>query len=69
LEKELKCPQKKVSTGRPTYFRKTMKRLPVFLPEEMITWLKNQPVPAGEKIRELIKVAIEAEKNETTLSL
>ena len=53
--------EKKVSTGRPSYFGQTMKRLPVFLPEEMITWLKSQAVPAGEKIRELIKAAMETE--------
>jgi len=47
------------SLGRPTYYDKPMTQTAVWLPDEMIAWLKEQPGGMGEKIRELIKQAME----------
>lgn len=47
------------SAGRPTYYGQTMKQTAVWLPDEMITWLKAQPGTMGEAIRDLIKKAMQ----------
>lgn len=47
------------SLGRPTYYDKPMTQTAVWLPDEMIAWLKEQPGGMGEKIRELIKQAMD----------
>lgn len=44
--------------GRPTYYDQAMKQTALWLPEEMITWLKNQPGTMSETIRDLIKAAM-----------
>lgn len=43
------------TSGRPTHFGEPMRQTALWLPEEMITWLKDQPVTMSETIRELIK--------------
>ena len=47
------------SAGRPTYFDQPMKQTAIWLPEKMISWLKQQPGGMGEVIRELIKQAMD----------
>jgi hypothetical protein len=62
-EKELSMSQneKPVSDrerGRPPMFDKKMVQTAVWLPAEMLTWLKAQPVTASEVIRQLIEKAM-----------
>lgn len=45
--------------GRPPIFSKKMKQTAVWLPENMITWLKAQPGSMSEVIRKLIQDAME----------
>lgn len=47
------------TAGRPTYYGQPMKQTALWLPEEMIAWLKNQPGSMSDVIRELIKKAME----------
>jgi len=51
------------SAGRPTYYDQPMRQTAVWLPEEMIAWLK-QDGNMGEKIRGLIQAAMDGEKSE-----
>lgn len=44
---------------RPSYYDKTMRQTAVWLPEEMITWLKSQNGTMSEVIREMIKREME----------
>ncbi len=46
------------SAGRPTYFDQPMKQTAVWLPEEMIAWLKTQPEGMGATLRALIQQAM-----------
>jgi len=46
------------SAGRPTYYDQPMKQTAIWLPDEMITWLKAQPGSMSDTIRELIKRAM-----------
>ena len=52
------------SLGRPTYYDKPMTQTAIWLPDEMIEWLKEQPGGMGENIRCLIKQAMEDKMNE-----
>lgn len=47
------------TAGRPTYFDQPMKQTAIWLPDEMIAWLKAQPNNMGETIRNLIKAAMQ----------
>ena len=46
------------SSGRPTYYEQPMKQTAIWLPDEMITWLKSQPGNMSDTIRNLIKQAM-----------
>lgn len=46
------------SAGRPTYYGKPMRQTAIWLPDEMIDWLKAQGKPMGDTIREMIKQAM-----------
>lgn len=48
------------AAGRPTYYGKPMKQTAIWLPEEMIEWLKAQPGTMSETMRILIKQAMDA---------
>lgn len=43
--------------GRPTYYGQAMKQTTIWLPEEMLAWLKSTP-SMSETIRDLIKQAM-----------
>lgn len=45
---------RKGQRGRPTFYTKPLKSFNLWLPEEMIYWLKSQPGSASEVIRKLI---------------
>lgn len=45
------------SAGRPTYYDEPMKQTAIWLPDEMIAWLKSQGT-MSDKIRELIAEAM-----------
>jgi hypothetical protein len=47
-------------SGRPTFYDQPMKQTAIWLPDEMIAWLKAQPQNMGETIRDLIKTAMSA---------
>lgn len=47
--------------GRPPFYGEKMKQTAVWLPEEQITWLKNQSGTMSETIRKLISVEMEKE--------
>lgn len=47
------------ASGRPTYYGQPMRQTAIWLPEEMITWLKAQPGTMSETIRELIQKAMD----------
>lgn len=44
--------------GRPSYYGQPMKQTAVWLPEEMTTWLKQQPGNMSETVRSLIENAM-----------
>lgn len=46
------------TAGRPTYFGEPMRQTAIWLPEEMIAWLKSQPNTMSDVIRELIQKAM-----------
>lgn len=46
------------TAGRPTYFGEPMPQTAIWLPEEMIAWLKSQPNTMSDVIRELIQKAM-----------
>lgn len=46
--------------GPPSYYGKPMKQTAIWLPEEMIAWLKAQPAPMSETLRGLIEQAMKA---------
>ncbi len=47
------------ASGRPTYYDQPMKQTAIWLPDEMIAWLKGQPGNMSDTIRNLIKRAME----------
>lgn len=53
-------PVQEEATLRPTYYGKPMKQTAIWLPEEMIEWLKSQPGKTmSEVMRGLIKGAMD----------
>lgn len=44
--------------GRPTYYGKPMRQTAIWMPEEMIEWLKNQNETMSDSIRKLIENAM-----------
>lgn len=46
-------------SGRPPIYDQPMKQTAIWLPEEMLNWLKQQPKPMSEIMRDLIKDAME----------
>jgi hypothetical protein len=45
-------------SGRPTYYDQPMRQTAIWLPEEMITWLKAQPGTLSDTVRNLVKQAM-----------
>jgi len=52
------------SAGRPTYYSEAMKQTAIWLPEPMLTWLKDQPGSMSETIRTMIETAIRNQAND-----
>lgn len=53
------------SAGRPTKYKNPMRQTAVWLPEEMINWLKSQPETVSETIRNLVEEKMNAFSNRT----
>lgn len=47
------------SAGRPTLYDEPMRQTAIWLPEEMIAWLKSQDKTLSETVRDLIKQAMD----------
>jgi hypothetical protein len=45
--------------GRPTMYGTPMKQTGIYLPDDMVSWLKNQPAGISETIRHLITQAMQ----------
>ena len=52
-------PEPDPKPGRPTLYDQAMKPTPIYLPEEMLTWLKDRPGGVSETIRDLIHQAMQ----------
>lgn len=52
-------PEEPAAIGRPTLGDEKMKLASIWLPEELIAWLKSQPGGMGETTRALIKTAMD----------
>lgn len=44
--------------GRPTYYGQPMKQTALWMPDEMVAWLKSQPGNMSETVRSLINEAM-----------
>ena len=53
---------KRLSPGAPPLYDKAMRKTAIWMPEEMIDWLKAQPVTLSQYVRDLVDVAMKAEK-------
>ena len=53
---------KRLSPGAPPMYDKAMKKTAIWMPVEMIDWLKAQPVTLSQYIRDLVEYAIAKEK-------
>jgi len=49
------------AAGRPTYYDQPMRQTGIWLPEDMIAWLKAQPGGMSEAMRRLIETAMAAD--------
>ena len=53
---------KRLSPGYPPIYGKAMKKTAIWMPKEMIDWLKAQPVTLSQYVRDLVDVAMAADK-------